>query len=216
MRNINDLERAPAVLLVDMDDTLFDTEALNQDLIERFLSSQDISLAQEDRAFIIGASITEIFQRVLPSSSADLIDQFYSYKSEALSSISIRMCSGYEKFIALPIPKVIVSGSGRKEIEAVFVSAGADLKAFDDIYPIERYVHGKPHPAGYQMAIMDRGISPLDALVIEDSHAGISSAHKAGAPAVFVREFARGEITQRADYHASTIMEVVSVLERIL
>ena len=81
----------------------------------------------------------------------------------------------------------IVSGAARAEIEPVLRAAGlADLVG--PIVAAEDVVEGKPHPAGYLRALtlLESGVGASDALVFEDTEAGIASAKAAGIRCIAV------------------------------
>jgi beta-phosphoglucomutase-like phosphatase (HAD superfamily) len=216
MRNISALSHAPRLLLLDMDDTLVDTEGLNQDLIEAFFLERGRRISQAERDIIPGASVEEIFETICPGEALGSMEEFFSYKARRLSGLGVATATGLEALLALPIPKVIVSGSAGPEIVAVFAAAGLDRRHFEGIYPIERYGRGKPHPAGYAMARHDAGVLPGDCLVLEDSHAGVASALAAGCEVVYVTEFTRHTGITKADYEAATVGEVAAVLGRLI
>ena len=75
----------------------------------------------------------------------------------------------------------VVSGAARAEIEPVIRAAGL-AASVGPIIAAEDVAHGKPHPAGYLRALtlLDGGVDASDALVFEDTEAGIASAKAAG------------------------------------
>ena len=79
--------------------------------------------------------------------------------------------------------KAVVSGSSKEEIESIidenigsnnfdFVISGDDLKEGQ----------GKPDPASFQIALQRMNLTPLEAIVVENSPLGIEAANKAGIP----------------------------------
>ena len=76
------------------------------------------------------------------------------------------------------VPLAICSGATRAEIEPVVEAAGL-ADCFRAIVSSDDVVHGKPDPEGYRKALALLG-HPADALVFEDTEAGIASAKGAG------------------------------------
>jgi beta-phosphoglucomutase-like phosphatase (HAD superfamily) len=74
----------------------------------------------------------------------------------------------------------ICSGSARREIEPVVAAAGLS-PCFHAIVSSDDVVDGKPDPEGYAKAFALLGVAPEDAVVVEDTEAGIASARAAGA-----------------------------------
>jgi beta-phosphoglucomutase len=82
------------------------------------------------------------------------------------------------RFAAERVPLAICSGAARAEIEPVVQAAGI-AECFRGIVSSDDVVHGKPDPEGYlkTLRLLD---NPNDALVFEDTEAGIASAKAAG------------------------------------
>jgi beta-phosphoglucomutase-like phosphatase (HAD superfamily) len=82
------------------------------------------------------------------------------------------------RFAAELVPVAICSGAARAEIEPVIEAAGL-AGCFRAIVTSDDVVHGKPDPEGYLRTLLLLG-NPIDALVFEDTEAGIASAKAAG------------------------------------
>ncbi len=83
------------------------------------------------------------------------------------------------------IPRAIGSSTPRKNLEAIF-SATALGKFFDAVVCGDDVVNGKPAPDVFLLAAKKLSLAPADCLVIEDAHAGIEAAHRAGIPVLAV------------------------------
>jgi beta-phosphoglucomutase len=82
------------------------------------------------------------------------------------------------RFAAERVPLAICSGAARAEIEPVVEAAGL-ADCFRGIVSSDDVVHGKPDPEGYRKTLRLLE-DPNDALVFEDTEAGIRSARAAG------------------------------------
>jgi beta-phosphoglucomutase len=91
------------------------------------------------------------------------------------------------RYAADRVPVAIVSGAARAEIEPVIGAAGL-AASIGPIVAAEDVARGKPHPAGYLQALtlLDGGVDASDALVFEDTEAGIASAKAAGMRCIAV------------------------------
>jgi len=83
------------------------------------------------------------------------------------------------RFAADHVPLAICSGAARVEIEPVVDAAGI-APCFRAIVTSNDVVHGKPDPEGYEKTLALLGADPTDAVVFEDTEAGIASARAAG------------------------------------
>jgi beta-phosphoglucomutase len=81
-------------------------------------------------------------------------------------------------YAAERVPLAICSGAARAEIDPVVEAAGL-ADCFQTIVSSDDVVHGKPDPEGYLKTLRLLG-DPADALVFEDTEAGIASAKAAG------------------------------------
>ena len=77
------------------------------------------------------------------------------------------------------VPLAICSGAARAEIEPVVEAAGL-APCFRAIVSSDDVVHGKPDPEGYVKALALLDAQPGEALVFEDTEAGVASARAAG------------------------------------
>src|SRR5262245_51799409 len=83
-------------------------------------------------------------------------------------------------YAAERVPLAICSGAARAEIEPVVEAAGL-TQCFRAIVSSDDVAHGKPDPEGYVKALELLGADPGEALVFEDTQAGIASARAADA-----------------------------------
>ncbi|HLX32157.1 MAG TPA: HAD family phosphatase, partial [Gaiellaceae bacterium] len=83
------------------------------------------------------------------------------------------------RFAAEQVPLAICSGAARVEIEPVVEAAGI-ADCFRAIVTSNDVVHGKPDPEGYVKTLALLDADPAEAVVLEDTEAGIASARAAG------------------------------------
>ena len=87
------------------------------------------------------------------------------------------------RYAAERVPLAICSGAARAEIEPVVEAAGI-APCFRAIVSSDDVAHGKPDPEGYLKALGLLGADPGEALVFEDTEAGVASARAAGVGCV--------------------------------
>jgi beta-phosphoglucomutase len=95
------------------------------------------------------------------------------------------------------VPLAICSGAARAEIEPVVEAAGL-AECFRAIISSDDVVNGKPDPEGYRKVLALLG-DPADALVFEDTEAGIASAKGAGLHVIAKRGTLDAERLRFAD-----------------
>ncbi|PAZ02464.1 MAG: hypothetical protein CAK85_00655 [Spartobacteria bacterium AMD-G5] len=83
------------------------------------------------------------------------------------------------------IPCAIGSSTPRQNLEAIFSVTGLG-EFFDAVVCGDDVANGKPAPDVFLLAAQKLAMAPADCLVIEDAHAGIEAAHRAGIPVLAV------------------------------
>jgi beta-phosphoglucomutase len=83
------------------------------------------------------------------------------------------------RYAAERVPLAICSGAARAEIEPVLESAGI-AGCFRTVVTSNDVVHGKPDPEGYLKTLEILDADPAQAVVFEDTEAGVASARAAG------------------------------------
>lgn len=190
------MDALPAAILLDLDGTLVDSEAVHTESIQRALSASGIVLNEHERRFVIGHAWQEIYAELrvgertgmdLPALQKAAVD---AKKVMFAEGIGFRIIPGARELAALgkrlQVPMAIVSGSCRAEIaQALELLQIGDVLEF--YMGAEDYPRGKPAPDGYLAAAERLGVDPAGCLVFEDSEAGIGSARAAGMRVVATR-----------------------------
>ena len=83
------------------------------------------------------------------------------------------------------IPRAIGSSTPRQNLDAIFSATGLG-EFFDAVACGDDVANGKPAPDVFLLAAQMLALAPADCLVIEDAHAGIEAAHRAGIPVLAV------------------------------
>ena len=185
-------------ILFDLDGTLVDTEPLHFLGFAETLRREGVELSRKEYfARLIGYNDHDCFEVVLKENGKDagenhlevLMTQKATLYQEMIRNRDV-MYPGAADFVrqcAARFPLMIVTGTLRDEAEMILRRAGLrDL--FLDIVAAEDVPHGKPAPDGFIAALGRLGfllrqrdaIEPAQALVIEDTAAGIEAARRAG------------------------------------
>lgn len=206
-------------ILFDLDGTLADTEPLHYAAFTETLRPQGIELSREEYfSSLIGFNDHDCFEAVLRERGKDAtaahIETLIARKAETYQEM-IRnrdvMYPGAADFVracAARFPLILVTGTLRDEAEMILRRAGL-RELFLDIVAAEDVEHGKPAPDGFIMALGRLGfllrqrdaIEPAQALVIEDTAAGIEAGRRAG-----MRVLALTHTATEADLAAADII----------
>ena len=114
---------------------------------------------------------------------------------------------------AARVPVGIVSGAARADIELVLGASGLD-SAFRVVVSAEDVANGKPDPQGYLLAAAALGVEPGEAVVLEDTEAGVRAAKAAGMRCVALLGTVAPERLSAADEVVERVDE--ALVERLL
>ncbi len=198
-------------LLFDFDDTIVESERFTDAVLRGYLRAGfGVVLSEQDVDAFFGQSWREVFSRLrarfcLRGSYDEFMRGFVREKRRSLAEAKLRVASGLDLILSLPVAKAIVSGSMREELAMTMENAGISAEAFFPIVSSEDCRKGKPDPEGYARALSLLGVPAAEALAFEDSPPGIEAAKKCGARVVFIREFARGNWGSLAEMSFDTL-----------
>jgi beta-phosphoglucomutase-like phosphatase (HAD superfamily) len=211
-----DMKAIPAkihAIIYDFDNTIVESERLNDTMFADLLRREyGVEITDEDRLLLYGFSWGGIFRwlqerRGFHVDRAEVWERFMETKRRFLAGHELRVASGLDRMLSLPVPKAIVSGSTREELHLMLENISIAANAVDFILSEEDGGIGKPDPAGFLHAIERFGVPAGDALVFEDSPAGIEAAHRAGIPVAFVAELASRDSSAQADLRFDSFID---------
>jgi beta-phosphoglucomutase len=172
-------------LVFDFNGTLSDDEPLLCELFMHLFAEHGRPMsAQEYFDQLAGLSDPEIVTTWLgedhPDVEAVIGERVRRYREAAADGSTVHEhVREAVRFAAERAPLAICSGAARDEIEPVVEAAGI-AGCFRAIVSSDDVVHGKPDPEGYVKALALLGVGPAQAVVFEDTEAGVASARGAG------------------------------------
>lgn len=182
----------PAAVFWDMDGTLVDTEPYWMASEVELVSSFGGVWTHEDGLQMVGLGLwnsAEILRAHGVDMPADEIVQWLTNRvQEKLDSDGVPWRPGARELLAdlreRGIPTALVTMSVRRMAEQIV--AHIPFEAFDVIVSGDEVTEPKPHPEPYLRAAELLGVDPMDAVAIEDSLVGLSSAVASGAATIGV------------------------------
>lgn len=205
---------------VDLDGTLVDSIPALYQVYDKFLAYYGKKGSKEEFNSLIGPSIDEIVailkERYGLKPSVSELSQMY------VSTIVMQGFGGTELF---PGVKETIEAAKKKGIKLGIITSGTKalvkvcleplkiLDAFDVIVTSEDVKTAKPNPEMYQIALKSLGVSPKDAIAIEDSEKGLEAAIGAGLKVIMFTHGKKGsEKLQGKVTYLSTWKEIGEVI----
>lgn len=209
-------------LIFDFDDTIVGSETVNAQLLREFLLREySVRLTPEQEQETYWYSWKDVFpllaRRFGFAADFDRIwPRFLETKKRWLASHRMPIARGTDLILSLPVPRAIVSGSMRGEIELMMANVGLRQDRFDVLVAADDCERRKPDPEGFLRALDAMGVRPEQALAFEDSPLGIEAARACGLPVAFMREFAAADAAGGAEVCFDTFEEAYPwVRERV-
>jgi beta-phosphoglucomutase-like phosphatase (HAD superfamily) len=208
--------RAPSrirALIYDFDDTIVESERINDRLFSEFLRSEHgIDLSREELDYLYGFSWSGVFawlreHRGLRPAREEVWHRFLEIKREFLRGTNLRVATGFPQMLALPVPQAIVSGATREEVRMMMDNIQLPAGSVSFILCDEDTDAGKPDPEGFLRAVARLGVPAAEALAFEDSPAGIEAARRAGIAVAFVAELASRDNAKLADMRFGSFLD---------
>jgi len=199
---IEELPGRYRAVVFDMDGLLLDTETLWERSESELFRRHGQEFTREDQLAVMGTGI-EFSARYYAERLGErlergpaLIDEMHGYMLEALQR-EVRARPGAVELVERlrgQVPLGLASNSARLLVDAALATARLG-DAFDAIVTAEDVEHAKPAPDLYLEACARLGVSPADALALEDSAPGIAAAKAAGLTCIAVPQFAETDVS---------------------
>lgn len=184
------LPRAPKAVVFDLDGTLIDSEAVVREAYFRTCGQFGVELSDAQFLALVGLNrddnditLRRYFGESFPledfhaANRAYLLDRVAPLKAGVLELLDI--------LDGRSLPYALCTSSGPPWVERHF-SAYELTHRFSAVITRLDCENGKPHPEPYRKAAAALRVASEDLLAIEDSHAGVRSAHAAGCMVVMI------------------------------
>jgi len=206
------LPRKPRAVVFDLDGTLIDSEALVKEA--HFAACAELGVTMTDAQFLalVGmhreANDVQLkgyygddfpLDRFIERTRAHVGDRIAPLKTGALELM--------DALEARALPFGLATSSRRPWVDKHF-AAHALAPRFRAVVTRQDVTEGKPHPEPYLHASKLLGFEPADVLALEDSYAGVGSAHAAGCMTVMVPD-----LLQPTEDTRAKALVVVSLLD---
>lgn len=211
------------LMIFDMDGLMFDTEAVAYRAYVDRCKEWGLEDDQDFYLSMTGQNKRDICAGYRRFYGEDMnAEEFYKSVGirigEILDSEGVPMKAGLVELLdvleQLGIPKVIASSSSLSRIRKNLEKAGLTDR-FDHLVSSDDMERGKPFPDIFLAACRKQGVKPQDALVLEDSPAGIQAAEAGDIPVVAIPDVLplTEEIQKKCVLVGESLLDVIPLLK---
>jgi len=184
---------AAAAVLVDMDGTLVDTEALWLLAEVDTMAALGGTWTRTDQALCLGGPLERVVTHMLDISHTDMPAK--DVGALLLNTVEAHLRAGdisftegtrelLDSLVEAGIPLALVSASTRALVNVVLDRLGADH--FVTTVAGDEVTRSKPHPDPYLIAAARLGVDPVWCAVLEDSPTGVAAGLASGGVVVAI------------------------------
>ncbi len=211
------LPRRPLGVVFDLDGTLIDSEALVREA--HFAACAAMGYEMSDAQFLalvgLHREANDIQLRRYYGNDFPLerfIETTRAHVGERVAPLKPGALALMDALEALGAPFALATSSRRPWVERHFAAHKLDSR-FRAVITRQDVVNGKPDPEPYIKASAALGLAPEDVLALEDSHAGVRSAHGAGCMTVMIPDLLAPDDEMRTKaLVAASLADVLALL----
>ncbi|MDL2059723.1 HAD family phosphatase [Mesosutterella sp. AGMB02718] len=188
----------PKAVFFDFDGTLIDSEGPDGQLLAAMMGELGLHFTALDVIRMLQGMTRDLVPQVLRERFGVTVPEDWMTRYRAgrrvledralvpagtLQSLRRLKCAG--------VPLSLVSNSRASRLERMVKSSGAQGLFEDRLFHLAPGIRPKPEPDLYLAALRSAGLSPKEALAVEDSVVGVRAARAAGIPCVGFTGFNR-------------------------
>lgn len=184
------LPRKPRAVVFDLDGTLIDSEALVKDAHFAACAELGVTMTEAQFLSLVGMHREANDLQLKGYYGEDFpLEHFITltraHVGDRVAPLKAGAAELMDALDEMALPFGLATSSRRPWVEKHFAAHQLDAR-FRAVVTRQDVVEGKPHPEPYLHASKLLGAEPGNVLALEDSYAGVTSAHTAGCMTVMV------------------------------
>jgi len=180
----------PLAVIFDLDGTLIDSEVLVKEAHLAACAELGVTMSDAQFLALVGLHREANDAQLLSYYGDDFpLDRFIaatrSHVGERVAPLKPGAMELMKTLDELALPFGLATSSRRPWVEKHFAAHGLGQR-FQAVVTRQDCVQGKPHPEPYLHAAKLLSTAPMNILALEDSYAGVTSAHGAGCMTIMI------------------------------
>lgn len=170
-------------IIFDMDGLMIDSERVTFEGYQEILKKMNLTMTEEFYITLLGKPVKGIYQRFYDVYGQDfpiesVIKDVHQYMAERFKNEGVPLKKGLLSLLTYlkdhDYKTIVATSSNRDRVDDILRSADIE-KYFDDSICGDEVTKGKPNPEVFLKSCQKLGVKPDEAIVIEDSEAGIQA-----------------------------------------
>ncbi|MEG0367986.1 MAG: HAD family phosphatase [Coprobacillus sp.] len=195
-------------VIFDMDGLMIDSERATYNGYVKVMNEMGLSISVDFYKTLLGKQVTFAYEQFRKVYGEDfpiekVIDDVHEYLADIFETKGVPVKKGLVELLKYlkenGYKTIVATSSHRTRMEHILTLAGV-LSYFDDSVCGNEVKNGKPNPDVFLKACEKAGVQVNEALVLEDSEAGIQAAHTASIPVICIPDMKYPE----AEFEAMT------------
>ncbi len=206
-------------VIFDMDGLMIDSERVTFEGYQKVLKDMNLTMSEEFYKTLLGKPIKGIYQRFYDTYGNDfpidrVIKDVHHYMASRFETEGVPLKTGL-----IPLLKylrennyktIVATSSQRHRVDTILNLAGIE-SYFDDSICGDEVTKGKPDPEVFLNSCDKLGVLPNEAIVLEDSEAGIQAAYSAKIPVICIPDMKYPE-----DDYANMTTRILYSLDEVI
>lgn len=211
-------------VIFDMDGLMIDTENVTYQCYQEVLKTMNLSMNKEFYTTLLGRTMEATRQAMYKQYGDDfpidetakkvhdLMDERFAREGVPLKDSLVELLTYLKEH---NYKTMIATSSARDRVNALLTDNGI-LNYFDDVICGNEVEHGKPAPDVFLNACQKLNVQPSEALVLEDSEAGIQAADNAKISVICIPDmkYPEQEYANKTTCILDSLHQVIDYIEK--
>lgn len=210
-------------IIFDMDGLMINSERVTYECYVKVLEKMNLTMSEDFYKRLLGKTLSSAYQIMFDEYGKDfpmddVLKDVHQLMNDIFEKDGVPLKDGLIELLTYLKENnyltIVATSSTRNRVEHLLGMADI-LKYYNDSICGDEVTHGKPNPEVFLRACEKLGVEPSQALVLEDSEAGIQAAHSAQIPVICIPDmkYPEPEYAQMTTEIFNSLHDVIDYLK---
>ncbi len=206
-------------VIFDMDGLMINSERVTYECYQKVLNKMGLTMSEDFYKTLLGKTLPTAFQLMYDEYGKDfpmqdVLDDVHALMNDIFDKEGVPLKKGLIELLTYlkdnQYKTIVATSSTRKRVDHLLGIADV-MKYYDNSICGDEVTHGKPHPEVFLKACEKLGVQPSEAIVLEDSEAGIQAAYNAQIPVICIPDMKYPE-----EEYAKMTTKILDSLDQVI